>query len=98
MLINDPAMSDIARAAVLDVAGEEGLQQAEAGMGGEDFGRYLQKVPGAFVTIGSGDPAVPQEERPPGHNPRSTVDQRTLAYGVAWYVALTRRYFASRSQ
>ncbi|HEU5317727.1 MAG TPA: amidohydrolase [Chloroflexota bacterium] len=98
VLVNDPAMSDLARAAAVEVAGEAALQPAESGMGGEDFGRYLQKVPGAFVTIGSGDPQVAPEERPPGHNPRSMVDQRALAYGVAWYLALTRRYFASRAE
>jgi amidohydrolase len=98
VLVNDPVMSDVARAAVVDVAGGAALQPADAGMGGEDFGRYLQKVPGAFVTIGSGDPDVPPEERPPGHNPRSMVDQRVLAYGVAWYLALVKRYFDSRSQ
>jgi metal-dependent amidase/aminoacylase/carboxypeptidase family protein len=88
-------MSELAAAAVKDVAGEGGLQPAEAGMGGEDFGRYLQKVPGAFVTIGAGSPEVPQEERPGGHNPRSMVDPRALGFGVAWYVALAKRYFAA---
>ena len=97
VLINEPEMSELARQAVIDVVGEEGLVPAEPGMGGEDFGRYLQKAPGAFVTIGAGTPEVPYEERPPGHNPRSLVDRRALPYGVAWYVALARRYFASRS-
>ena len=98
VLINDPAMSELAGAAVKDVVGEAGLQPAEAGMGGEDFGRYLQKVPGAFVTIGAGNPDVPPEDRPGGHNPRSLVDPRALDYGVAWYVALAKRYFAPRTQ
>ncbi|MGI8424303.1 MAG: M20 metallopeptidase family protein [Chloroflexota bacterium] len=97
VLVNDPAMSEIARLAVVDVLGEDAVQPAEPGMGGEDFGRYLQKVPGAFVTIGAGCPEVPFEERPGGHNPRSMVDLRALPLGVAWYVALARRYFTSRA-
>ncbi len=96
VLLNEPAMAELARQAVVQVAGEDGLQSAEPGMGGEDFSRYLQKVPGAFITIGAGSPEVPYEERPGGHNPRSCVDPRALTYGVAFYVALARRYFAQR--
>jgi amidohydrolase len=96
VLLNEPSMAELARQAVVDVAGEEGVQPAEPGMGGEDFSRYLQKVPGAFITIGAGSPEVPQDERPGGHNPRSCVDPRALPYGVAFYVALAKRYFAPR--
>src|SRR5687767_4713192 len=39
VLINDPEMSELARQAVIDVVGEDGLVPAEPGMGGEDFGR-----------------------------------------------------------
>jgi len=96
VLINEPEMSELARAAAVDVGGEEAVQPAEAGMGGEDFGRYLQKVPGCFVTIGGGSPQVPYEDRVGGHSPRFAVDPASLAYGVAWYVALATRYFAGR--
>ena len=97
VLINDPEMSELARAAAVDVGGEDAVQPAEAGMGGEDFGRYLQKVPGCFVTIGGGSPEVPYEDRVGGHSPRFAVNPASLAYGVAWYVALATRYFAKRS-
>lgn len=93
VVVNDAAMSDLARAAAVDVVGEEGVQPAEPGMGGEDFGRYLQKVPGCFVTIGAGDRAIPAEERVGGHSPRFALDPAALQYGVAWYVALAKRYF-----
>ncbi len=98
VLVNDPAMVALARAAAIDVVGEERLQPAETGMGGEDFSRYLQKVPGCFATIGAGNPAIPPEERAGGHSPRFAVDPACLPYGVAWYVALARRYFATRAQ
>jgi hippurate hydrolase len=65
-------------------------------MAGEDFGRYLQKVLGCFVSIGAGSPAVPQEERPGAHSPRFALDPACLPYGIAWYLAVARRYFASR--
>ncbi|MDQ3700637.1 MAG: amidohydrolase [Chloroflexota bacterium] len=97
VLINDPDMSVLASQAAADVVGEERIQPAEAGMGGEDFGRYLLKVPGCFATIGAGTPEVPQEERVGGHSPRFALDPACLPYGVAWYVAVARRYFALRA-
>lgn len=93
VLINEPTMVEIAKAAAIDVVGEANIQPAEPGMGGEDFGRYLQRVPGCFVTIGAGDPAIPAEERNSGHSSRFAVHPGALRYGVAWYVALARRYF-----
>ncbi len=94
VLVNDPQMSALATQAAADVVGEGRIQPAEAGMGGEDFGRYLQRVPGCFATIGAGTPEVPPDERVGGHSPRFVLDPACLTYGVAWYVAVARRYFA----
>jgi amidohydrolase len=96
VVFNDPAMSELARAAAADVVGEEQVQPAEPGMGGEDFGRYLQHVPGCFATIGAGNPEIAPEERAGGHSARFALDPRCLPYGVAWYLALAKRYFAQR--
>jgi amidohydrolase len=96
VLVNEPQMATLARAAAIDVVGAANIVPAEPGMGGEDFGRYLQRAPGCFVTIGAGDPAVPQEERGNSHSARFVVNPDCLPYGVAWYVALARRYFALR--
>jgi len=96
VLINEPNMAALARAAAIDVAGETGLVPAEAGMGGEDFGRFLEKVPGCFVTIGAARADIPPEERAGAHSARFALDPESLKYGVAWYVALAERYFASR--
>ena len=51
---------------------------AEPGMGGEDFGRYLQRVPGCFATIGGGAPACPLPERHGAHSPRFALDPHGL--------------------
>jgi amidohydrolase len=97
VLVNDPAMSALARKAAADVVGKERILPADAGMGGEDFGRYLQKVPGCFATIGAGRPDLPQDERAGAHSARFALDPDCLPYGVAWFLALARRYFALRS-
>jgi amidohydrolase len=96
VLVNDAAMAEVARAAAVDVVGEAFIQPAEPGMGGEDFGRYLQKVPGCYVTLGAGDPKLPTDERPSGHSPRFALDPSCLPYGIAFYVALARRWFSQQ--
>ena len=93
VLVNEPAMTALARAAAADVVGKERLLPAEPGMAGEDFGRYLQRVPGCFATIGGGSPSVPPAERAGAHSPRFALDPGCLPYGVAWYQAVARRYF-----
>lgn len=97
VVINDAEMSALARAAAADLVGESNVQGGEFGMGGEDFGRYLQRVPGCFATIGAGDPAVPIDERGGVHSPRFALDPACLAYGVSWYLAVARRYFHGRA-
>jgi amidohydrolase len=96
VVINDPAMADLARSAAAGVVGDPFIQPVEPGMGGEDFGRYLQKVPGCFITLGAGDPSVPPEERPGGHSPRFVADPNCLQFGIAFYLAVAERYFARR--
>jgi amidohydrolase len=93
VLVNEPAMTALARAAAADVVGNERLLPAEPGMAGEDFGRYLQRVPGCFATIGGGSPTVPPAERAGAHSPRFALDPGCLPYGVAWFQAVARRYF-----
>ncbi|WP_345986288.1 amidohydrolase [Sulfurimonas sp. HSL-1656] len=78
---NDDAMVDIVRRAAATVLGEPNvIDLADPVMGGEDFGRYLEIVPGAFFRLGTCDPdkgtCVPQ------HNARFDVDDDALRYGM----------------
>jgi len=80
-LKNNDAMVDIVKAAAEEVVGREGLVDlVDPVMGGEDFSRYLQVVPGAFFRLGVCNEAkgtcVPQ------HNTRFDVDDDSLAIGM----------------
>ena len=84
-LINDPAET----ARVLRVAGEmlgrEHVHTRNApSMGGEDFGFYLEKCPGAFYHIGcaSAQPAAPL------HSRDFVLDERCLPIGCALECAM----------
>jgi len=80
-LTNNDHMVDIVKAAAEEVVGKEGLVDlVDPVMGGEDFSRYLQIVPGAFFRLGICNEAkgtcVPQ------HNTRFDVDDDSLTIGM----------------
>ncbi|WP_300363124.1 amidohydrolase [Hydrogenimonas sp.] len=80
-LTNNDHMVDIVKKAAEEVVGKEGLiDLVDPVMGGEDFSRYLQIVPGAFFRLG-----VCNEEKGtcvPQHNTRFDVDDDSLAIGM----------------
>jgi len=78
---NHDAMVDIVRSAAETVLGTENvIDLVDPVMGGEDFGRYLEILPGAFFRLGTCDPdkgtCVAQ------HNARFDVDDEALRYGM----------------
>ena len=80
-LENDDKMVDIVKKAAKKVVGEKGLVDlVDPVMGGEDFSRYLQIVPGAFFRLGICNPqkgtCISQ------HNTRFDVDDDALEIGM----------------
>jgi amidohydrolase len=78
---NDDRMVDLLRSAAAPLLGGENVVDlTDPVMGGEDFGRYLEIVPGAFFRLGTCNPekatCVPQ------HNARFEVDDDALKYGI----------------
>lgn len=75
-----PAVA-LARAAAVAALGEASVvAPLEQNMGGEDFGFYLERVPGCFVRFG----AMPDGRSHPAHSSRFVLDERVLAVGAAW--------------
>ena len=78
---NDTKMVDLLRRSAERVIGQERtIDLLDPVMGGEDFGRYLEIVPGAFFRLGTCNPdkgtCVSQ------HNARFDVDDDALQYGM----------------
>lgn len=68
-----------------EIFGEDGVVEVEPSMGGEDFSRYLRRVPGSFFFLGTRN-----EEKgltASIHSPHFQVDEDVLPLGSA---ALTR--------
>jgi amidohydrolase len=76
-LENDPASVDLVMKVASSEFGADKARVIRPVMGGEDFAYYLQKVPGAFAMLGTGD------NRPyPHHNARFDIDESVLPIGV----------------
>ena len=82
-LINPPDSVEFARRTVESLWGPEAIVPFRPVMGGEDFARYLQKIPGAFLFLGSGD-GKPH----PHHHPGFDLDDRALVPATALLSAL----------
>ncbi|MGC5327386.1 amidohydrolase [Brevibacillus sp. SYSU BS000544] len=75
-VINYEQEAEMVRQAAVSTVGEAHVDRMVPTMGGEDFSYYLQKVPGAFVFIGAGNPEKGAEY--PHHHPRFDIDEKSM--------------------
>ncbi|WP_298177294.1 amidohydrolase [Saccharomonospora sp.] len=78
-VVSDPESTDLLRAGVEAALGSGALAAAEQSSGGEDFGWYLEHVPGAFARLGvwSGEGQMRDL-----HQPTFEADERALFTGI----------------
>ena len=69
----------MARQAVIDTLGEQGVADYRGTLSGEDFSEYLRIVPGVFCFVGTRNPRVGADH--PQHSCHYTVDEDVLAKG-----------------
>jgi hippurate hydrolase len=83
-LVNHPAETELALAAMRAVAGPENVRDdLRPVMGAEDFAFVLRQVPGAYVFLGNGETAML-------HNPEYDFNDAAIAHGVAYWTELAR--------
>jgi amidohydrolase len=84
-LVNDPAVTERARAAAEDYLGEENVVELEKRMTAEDFAFFSQKMPACFYRLGT---ASPDGKFTAGvHTPVFDIDEKALETGMglmAW--------------
>jgi amidohydrolase len=78
-VINDRECTHTLRAGIEAALGEDALAGSKQSSGGEDFGWYLEHIPGSFARLGvwSGDGPIPDL-----HQPTFRLDERALLVGV----------------
>jgi amidohydrolase len=91
-LVNDAAMTDLARAAGAEIVGKENVTEVELTLGGEDMAYFLQKVPGCFFRLGTGNRS--RGITYGNHHPKFDVDEAALPVGVAAMVNTAMKFLA----
>lgn len=78
--VNDPRATEMAVRVLKRMRGMK-VARMEPVLGGEDFSRFLQKAPGMFYFLGTGNPAKGCIY--PNHSSRFKVDEDVLKLGAA---------------
>ena len=80
--VNDPGCTSFAAEVARDVVGEAAVDDdARPLMGSEDFSFMLERRPGTYIFLGSG-------EGPELHNPAFDFNDEISAIGASWFVRL----------
>jgi amidohydrolase len=79
VVVNEPESTEILQAGVAAALGEDAMAGTKQSSGGEDFGWYLEHVPGSFARLG-----VWPGEGSMGdiHRPTFTADERALPVAI----------------
>ncbi len=78
-VVNHPGATHELGAAAARALGDDGLVSTQQSLGGEDFGWYLDRVPGAMARLGTRTPDGPTYDL---HQGNLRVDDRAVAIGA----------------
>ncbi|WP_010647790.1 M20 metallopeptidase family protein [Oceanobacillus massiliensis] len=84
--INTPKWARVARKAAQKVVGTDAVPAYKPSLAGEDFGRFLQKYPGAFVWLGT--QIDDKEQQAPLHDGNFKLNERALPDGTRLLVQI----------
>ena len=93
---DDPELCDIAREAVVDLYGSEGLGHMDPTMSSEDFAAYAQQIPALFAFIGSH--SAEKGLIHPNHHEQYSADEDALPRGAAVMARFAWDYLQRHSQ
>jgi len=82
--INDERASAVAEGSVRKILGEEGLTKYMKTPGGEDFAYFLERSPGVYAFVGTGNPE--KDTCYSLHHDHYNSDEDSLVNGAAFYV------------
>ncbi len=88
-VVNPPAETARARAALARALGETNVRDGAPGMVAEDFAYFQQAVPGVFFYYGVNPPGVSPEEAAPNHSPRFFVHEPAMETALRAMLAVS---------
>lgn len=87
---NAPEACQVAQQVISEVVGQDNhFEMDNAMFGSEDFSSYQQQVAGAFLFLGTGNPAIGATHNV--HSPYFKLDEQALLIGVRLHVGLIAR-------
>ncbi|MEH7118961.1 M20 family metallopeptidase [Neobacillus vireti] len=89
-VINDECSANLVQSVVKEAFGENAVYFEKPTMGGEDFSEYLERVPGSFALVGSGNPEKDTEWA--HHHGKFNIDEEALATGAELYAQYAWKY------
>jgi amidohydrolase len=92
-LVNDAAMTELARQAGIELVGQANVAEVEPTLGGEDMAYFLQRAPGCFFRLGTGDRA--RGVTYGNHHPKFDVAESALPVGVAAMVHTALKFLST---
>jgi amidohydrolase len=90
-VVNEPVSNRILAEAVRAVLGDRGQVAAPQSLGAEDFGWYLDRVPGAMMRLGTRTPAGPTYDL---HQGNLRIDERAIGIGAKLLAQTAVRAFS----
>ena len=97
--INHPAETEFARSVMTDMVGAANVQEFEPTMGAEDFSFFLQKTPGCYFLIGTGDGSHREGGHGMGpcmlHNPSYDFNDELIPLGATLWVRMAEAWLAA---
>jgi amidohydrolase len=92
-LVNDPGMARLVKATATGLLGAGKVRPAtRPSMGVEDFAYFSGERPGAFFTLGAGNPAKGIIH--PAHSPRFDIDEDALPVGAAMMAGVALNFLS----
>ncbi|MCM3090970.1 MULTISPECIES: M20 family metallopeptidase [unclassified Cytobacillus] len=89
-VINDKSSAQLVQKVASEAFGEDVLFNEKPTMGAEDFSFYLEKAPGSFALVGSGNPEKDTEWA--HHHGKFNIDEDALSTGAELYAQYAWAY------
>ncbi|MFZ4665689.1 MAG: M20 family metallopeptidase [Prochlorotrichaceae cyanobacterium] len=92
---NDPALTDLVERSFVAAFGCQQLQRLpEPSLGAEDFGVYLDRVPGSMFRLGVGHPDPVSQPNYSLHHPKFNPEEGAIAVGVVTLAQSAYQYWS----
>ena len=92
-LVNHASAADLIRTTAVDLLGADNVHPIPPTLGAEDFGAFIENLPGAMFTLRT---LIEGDERTL-HHPRFDIDERAMPIGTALLVETALRFLRDNS-